>query len=259
MWLTPSKGCRGRGRGSRGGSRGGRGGSRGGSGGSRGGRSRSRGGKVPRGIGSSTKIEFGSNSAVSYEKAPRKYARRGGRNRGRGRGRGLRTVRPRQPSDIGARSILKGNLLGSFSMPRIARHTSTVESPQSSGEEEWGLERRPYVKVDEHNSVSQSDESSEEISEPMNEYDEQLPDYSRDNSGSSPLQMLEDGSDDNDEAEEEGEDDGEDYDAEHHVDEDDEDADEMGEDDDEDNEDGGGGENADEDEDGTSYSSEYSK
>uniref|UniRef100_A0A0D9WJQ0 Homeobox domain-containing protein n=1 Tax=Leersia perrieri TaxID=77586 RepID=A0A0D9WJQ0_9ORYZ len=247
-WLTPSNGRRGRGRGGRGGSRGGR--------------SRSRGGKVPRGIGSSPKIEFRgySASAMPSEKAPRKYARRG---RNRGRGRGLRTVRPRQPADIGARSIPKENLLGSFSMLRNTKHTATVESPQSSGAEEWGLERRPsYAKDDEDNSVSQSDESSEEDnSEPMNEYDEQLPDYSRDNSGSSPLQMMDDGSDDNEEDAEgdDGEEDGEDYDAEQHGDEDNDDA-EMDEDDVEDNDDGGGGaENGDDDEDGTSYSSEYSE
>ncbi|BAF18235.2 Os05g0562400 [Oryza sativa Japonica Group] len=254
-WLTPSNGR---------GGRGGRG--RGSRGGSRGGRSRSRGGKVPRGISSSPKIEFRgySASAVSSEKAPRKYARRG---RNRGRGRGLRTVRPRQPSDIGARSIPKPNLLGSFSMLRNAKHTTAMESPQSSGAEEWGLERRPsYVKDDEDNSASQSEESSEENSEPMNEeYDELLPDYSRDNSGSSPLQMMDDGSDDNEEdaeGDEDGEEDGEDYDAEQHVDEDNDDA-EMGEDDVEDNDDGdgggGGAENGDEDEDGTSYSSEYSE
>uniref|UniRef100_A0A0E0L5Q8 Uncharacterized protein n=1 Tax=Oryza punctata TaxID=4537 RepID=A0A0E0L5Q8_ORYPU len=254
-WLTPSNGR---------GGRGGRG--RGGRGGSRGGRSRSRGGKVPRGISSSPKIEFRGNSAsvLSSEKAPRKYARRG---RNRGCGRGLRTVRPRQPSDIGARSIPKPNLLGSFSMLRNAKHTTAMESPQSSGAEEWGLERRPsYVKDDEDNSASQSEESSEENSEPMNEeYDEQLPDYSRENSGSSPLQMMDDGSDDNEEdaeGDDEGEDDGEDYDAEQHVDEDNDDA-EMGEDDVEDNDDGdgggGGAENGDEDEDGTSYSSEYSE
>ncbi|KAL5232410.1 hypothetical protein ABZP36_031186 [Zizania latifolia] len=244
--LTPSNGRRGRGRGGRGGSRGGR--------------SRSRGGKVPRGIGSSPKIAFRGNSAVSYEKAPRKYARGGGRNRGRGRG--LRTVRPRQPSDIGARSIPKENLLGSFSMLSNAKPRTTVESPQSSGAEEWGLERRPYVKDDGNSSASQSDGSSEQNSEPMNEeYDEQLPDYRRDNSGSSPHQMLDDGSDDNDEDAQgdEGEDVGEDYDAQHHVDEENDDS-EMGEDDDEDNDDGGGGaENADDDEDGTSYSSEYSE
>ncbi|XP_062180404.1 homeobox-DDT domain protein RLT2-like [Phragmites australis] len=250
---THSNGRRGRGRGSRGGSRGGR--------------SRSRGGKVPRGVGSSSRIQFRDNNSVSYDKVPRKNAPRG-RGRNRGRGRGLRTVRPRQTSELGARSIPKANLLGSFSMLSKANHTSTVHSPESSGAEEWALERRGYVKDDGNTSVSQSDESeeNEKNGEPMNqEYDEQLPDYPRGNPGSSPLQMMNDGSEDDEDAEgdEEGEEDGESYEVEHPVGDEDDDV-EMGEDDevrDDDDDDGGDGvENADEDEGGTSsYSSEYSE
>ncbi|KAL6610783.1 hypothetical protein ACP70R_040752 [Stipagrostis hirtigluma subsp. patula] len=249
--LTHSNGRRGRGRGSRGGSRGGR--------------SRSRGGKVPRGIGSSSRIQFRDDNAVSHEKVVRNHARGGrSRGRGRGRGRGLRTVRPRQPSEIGARSIPKANLLGSFSMLSNANPRTTVHSPQSSGAEEWTMERRAYAEDDDNNSVSQSDDS-EENDEPMNEeYDEQLHDYSR---ASNPLQMMDDGPEDNDEdveGEEDAEEDGEDYEAEHATGDEDDDI-EMGEDDeihDDDDEDGGGGgvENADEDEAGTSsYSSEYSE
>lgn len=143
---------------------------------------------------------------------------------------------------------------------------TVVHSPQSSGAEEWGLDRRAYAEDDENNSVSQSDESEgdEENGEPMNEdYDEQLPDYPRDNSGSSPPQMMDSESEDNDEYDE-GEEDGADYDAEQPMDEDNDDAemsgdDELGDDDDDDGGGSQGGEgNADDDE-GTSYSSEYSE
>ncbi|KAL6848942.1 hypothetical protein ACP4OV_021525 [Aristida adscensionis] len=248
--LTHSNGRRGRGRGSRGGSRGGR--------------SRSRGGKVPRGIGSSSRIQFRNDNTPSYDKVSRKYARGG---RGRGRGRGLRTVRPRQPSELGTRSIPKANLLGSFSMLSNANPTTTVHSPQSSGAEEWAMERRrAYVEEDDNNSVSDESDESEENGEPMNEdYDEQPHDYSRDNSASRPLQMMDDGAEDNDdesEGEEDAEEDGDDYEAEHAIDDEDDDA-EMGEDDeihDDDDEDGGGGaENANEDGGTSSYSSEYSE
>jgi hypothetical protein len=152
---------------------------------------------------------------------------------------------------------------------------TTVHSPQSSGAEEWGLERRANAEVDENNSVSQSDESegNEEYDQPMHEdSDEQLPDYSRDNSASSPLQMMDDESEDNGEDDEDnGEDDeegedGVDYDAEHPVDEGNDDTEMSGDeeldDDDEDDDDGGGQGgvgNINDDEDGSSYSSEYSE
>ncbi|CAD6271220.1 unnamed protein product [Miscanthus lutarioriparius] len=247
--LTNSNGRRGRGRGGRGGSRGGR--------------SRGRGGRIPRGIGSSSRIQSRDDNSVPYGRAPRKNAR-GGRNRGRGCG--PRTVRPRQPSELSARSIPKANLLGSFSMLSKANHTGTMHSPESSGAEEWALERREYVKDDDDNSVSQSDESEEENGEPMNEeYDEQISVYPRDNSESSPVQMMDDASDDNDEDAEgdEGEDDGEDYEAENPAGDEDDDVEMGGDDDirDDDDDDGGdGAANADEDEgDTSSYSSEYSE
>lgn len=246
--LTNSNGRRGRGRGGRGGGRGGR--------------SRGRGGRIPRGIGSSSRIQFRDDNSVPYGRAPRKNAR-GGRNRGRGRG--LRTVRPRQSSELSARSIPKANLLGSFSMLSKANHTGAMHSPESSGAEEWALERREYVKDDDDNSVSQSDESEEENGEPMNEeYDEQISVYPRDNSESSPVQMMDDASDDNDEDAEgdEGEEDGEDYEAEDPAGDEDDDVEVGGGDDiqDDDDDDGDGAANADEDEgDTSSYSSEYSE
>uniref|UniRef100_A0A804QKX7 Uncharacterized protein n=1 Tax=Zea mays TaxID=4577 RepID=A0A804QKX7_MAIZE len=242
-------------------------------------RSRGHGGRVPRGIGSSSRIQFRDDNSMLYGRAPRKNAR-GGRGRGRGRGRGLRTVRPRQPSELSARSIPKANLLGSFSMLSKTNHTGTTHSPESSGAEEWAFERREYVKDDENNLVSQSDESEENV-EPMNEeYGEHISGYPRDNSDSRPVQMMGDGSDDNDEDAEgdEGEEDGEDYEAEDPGDEDDDvemDGDddvEVDEDDDiemdgdddiedDDDDDGGdGAANGDEDGGGTSsYSSEYSE
>ena len=92
-----------------------------------------------------------------------------------------------------------------------------MHSPQSSGVEEWALERRECVKDDDNNLVSQTDESEEENGEPVNEeYDEQISVYPRDNFESSPVQMMDDASDNNDGNAEgdEGEEDGEDYEVE---------------------------------------------
>jgi hypothetical protein len=247
-WL-PSSGCRGRGRGSRGG---------------RGGRGRSRGGRVPRGISSSPRVDFKDDNAVR-EKVPRKNARRG-RTHGRGRGRGRRTVRPRQPSEGRARSIPKANLLGNFSILSSSKHVA-IESPQSSGADEWGMENRiPYIEGKENNSGSQSDqpEDNEESSQPMNEeYEEEVPDYSVGYAGVRPCGMMpvmDHEMDDDEDAKDEG--DGDDY-----VEEDDgnnavDDVDvEM--DDDEIGDDGDRGDvvemNADEYEGATSYSSDYSE
>ncbi|XP_040376666.1 homeobox-DDT domain protein RLT2-like [Oryza brachyantha] len=241
--LAAGSGRRGRGRGSRGG-------------GSRGGRGRSRGGRVPRGISSSSRIGFKDENESS-----RKNARRGRTTRGRRRGR--RTVRPRQPSEGRGRSIPKENLLGSFSMLSNAKPATVEESPRSSGADEWGLEnRRPYIEGDENSSGSQLDQSedNEENSQPMDEeYDEQVPNFSRGySSGSRPHGMIDDESEEEDE-DAEGDDDGEEDDVDHAV--DDVDA-EMDDDDDigDDGEDGGDGAeaNADEDNGASSYSSEYS-
>lgn len=245
-WL-PGSGRRGRGRGSRGGSRGGRG--------------RSRGGRVPRGVSSSSRIEF-KDDGITYDKVPRKNARRG-RGRGRGRRRGRRTVRPRQPSEGRARSIPKANLLGSFSMLSSSKPATVEDSPRSSGADEWGLETRiPYTEGegDENNSVSQSyqSEDNEENGQPMDEdYEGQVPDYSLGYSVESRPHGMISTMDETDDEDEDAEDDGdhtvEDVDAE--MDEDDE----IG--DDGDGQDGGdGGEMiADEDEGATSYSSDYSE
>ncbi|GJM93616.1 hypothetical protein PR202_ga10185 [Eleusine coracana subsp. coracana] len=245
-WL-PGSSRRGRGRGSRGG---------------RGGRGRSRGGRIPRGISSSSKIEFKDDN-VANEKVPRKNARRGRtRGRGRGRGRGRRTVRPRQPFEGRARSIPKSNLLGSFSMLSSSK-PSTVESPRSSGADEWGLETRiPYTEGDENSSGSQSDQSedNEETGQPMNEeYEEQLPNYSVGYSDvSRPHGMMPAMDHDTDEEDEdaEGDGDGDDY-----VEEDDVEMDDDDEIVDDGDDDGGDGMemNADEDEGATSYSSDYSE
>ncbi|KAF8675750.1 hypothetical protein HU200_047234 [Digitaria exilis] len=237
-WL-PGSGRRGRGRGSRGGSRGGRG--------------RSRGGRIPRGVSSSSRVEFKDDSVAS-DRVPRKNTRRG-RARGRGRGRGRRTIRPRQPSDR-ARSIPKANLLGSFSILSSSKPPAIEESPQSSGADEWGLETRmPFTEGDENSSGSQSEDNGQPMDE---DYEEQVPDYSVGySSGSRPHGMMSMMEHESDEEDEDAEDD-----AGHTVD----DADvEMDEDDeigdDGDGEDGGdGGEmNVDEDEDATSYSSDYSE
>ncbi|AQK88478.1 Putative homeodomain-like transcription factor superfamily protein [Zea mays] len=238
----------------------GRRGGRGSRGGSRGGSSRGGGGRVPRGIGSSSRIQFRDDNSVPYGRAPRKNVR-GGRTRGRGRGRGLRTVRPRQPSEFSATSIPKLNLLGSFSMLSKANHTGNMHSPESLGAEEWVLERREYVKDDDDNLVSRYDESEEENGEPMNEeYDEQISGYPRDNSEFSPIQMMGDVSHDEDAEGDEGEEDGEDYETEDPAGDEDDDVEMDWDDDIRDNDDGNGAANADEDEGGTSsYSSEYSE
>jgi hypothetical protein len=244
-WL-PGSGRRGRGRGSRGGSRGGRG--------------RSRGGRIPRGVSSSSRIEFKDGIGAS-DKAPRKNVRRG-RGRGRGRRRGRRTVRPRQPSVGRARSIPKENLLGSFSMLSSSKAATIEESPRSSGADEWGLETRTtYTECDENSSGSQS-EDNEENGQPMDDdYEDQVPDYSIGYStGSRHHVMMSMMDHDSDEEDEDAEgDENVEEDADLAVD----DADvEMDEDDEigDDGEDGGvGGEmNADEDPDATSYSSDYS-
>ncbi|KAG8055907.1 hypothetical protein GUJ93_ZPchr0001g29646 [Zizania palustris] len=247
--CLPGSGRRGRGRGSRGGSRGGRG--------------RSRGGRVPRGISSSSRIVF-KDENTTHEKASRKNTCRG-RVRGRGRRRGRRTVSPRQPSEGRSRSIPKENLLGSFSMLSNAKHATVEESPQSSGAEEWGLEnRRPYIEGDANSSGSQSyqSEDNEENGQPMDEeYDEQVPDYSRGySSGSRPLGMVDNQSEEDEDAEmdaesdEDGEEDG------RAIDDVDSEMDEDGEIGD-DGEDGGDGVevNAEEGEGSTSYSSDYSE
>jgi hypothetical protein len=244
-WL-PGSGRRGRGRGSRGGSRGGRG--------------RSRGGRIPRGVSSSSRIEFKDGIAASG-RAPRKNARRG---RGRGRGRGRRTVRPRQPSVGRGRSIPKENLMGSFSMLTSSKAADIEESPRSSGADEWGLETRmTYTERDENSSGSRY-EDNEENGQPMDEdYEEQVPDYSIDySSGSRHHEMMSmDHETDEEDEDAEGDENVEEDDADHAVD----DADvEMDEGDDEigdDGEDGGvGGEmTPDEDPDATSYSSDYSE
>ncbi|KAL6615773.1 hypothetical protein ACP70R_038043 [Stipagrostis hirtigluma subsp. patula] len=250
-WL-PSSGRRGRGRGSRGGGRGGRG--------------RSRGGRVPRGISSSSRIKFKDDN-VAYETVPRKSTR-GGRTRGRGRGRGRRTVRPRQPAEGRARSIPKANLLGSFSMLSSSKPATVEESPQSSGADEWGLgNRMPYIEGDENSSASQSDQSedNEENGQAMDEdYEEQVPDYSRSYSGGSRPHGIMDHETDEEDEDAEGNGEGDEYVEEDDADQATDDIDvEMDEDDEigDDGEDGGDGVemNADEDEGATSYSSDYSE
>ncbi|XP_072950973.1 homeobox-DDT domain protein RLT2-like isoform X1 [Typha angustifolia] len=236
-WLDSGSGRRGRGRGSR----------------SRGGRGRGRGGR-PRGIGSSSRVGFRDNNAISYEKTTRKYTRRG-RTRGRGRRRGRRTVRPRQRPQARPGALQKENLLGSFNNVSTAKQDS-VESPRSSGGEEWGLgTRSAYVEDDENSLGSQSDENGQASGD---EYDEQVVDYTRQYDDIKPLEMMDDESEEEDDAgDEEGDEDGDDdvdragNDMDVDLDEDDEEMGNDGEDEVD------GEENADEDE-VASYSSEYS-
>ncbi|RZS26699.1 hypothetical protein BHM03_00060077, partial [Ensete ventricosum] len=163
-WLDTGSGYRGRGRGSRG----------------RGGRGRGRGGRGLRGSGSSSRIEFRTDTIGSFEKATRKYTRRG-RTRGRGRRRGRRTIRPRQRSDNRVATIDKRSLLGSFITANSSSKQARIEeSPASSGEEEWGLAEeagKTYVEEDDNSVGFESDENGRASGD---EYDDQAADSARD-------------------------------------------------------------------------------
>ncbi|CAL9149375.1 unnamed protein product [Musa hybrid cultivar] len=243
-WLDTGSGYRGRGRGSRG----------------RGGRGRGRGGRGLRGSGSSSRVEFRTDSIGSFEKATRKYTRRG-RTRGRGRRRGRRTIRPRQRSDNRVSTIDKRSLLGSFITADSSSNQARIEeSPASSGGEEWGLGEdagKTYVEEDDNSAGFESDENGRASGD---EYDDQAADSARDDYDEGKSTGLiddeteeEDGGDMVDEEGEEDDVGGDGHDLDAYM--DDDDDDEM-----RDNpEDVGDAEgNGDEDEGVSSFSSEYS-
>ncbi|TVU35568.1 hypothetical protein EJB05_17466, partial [Eragrostis curvula] len=151
---------------------------------------------------------------------------------------------------------------------------ATVESPRSSGADEWGLETRiPYIEGDENRSGSESDQSedNEENGQPMDvAYEQQVPDYSVGYSGVSRPHGLMPAMDrettDEEDEDAEGDGDGDDYVEEDDADQADDDIDAEMEEDDEigddgDGDDGGDGMEMDADEDdvGTSYSSDCSE
>ncbi|XP_008811888.2 homeobox-DDT domain protein RLT2-like isoform X2 [Phoenix dactylifera] len=243
-WLDPGSGRRGRGRGSRG----------------RGGRGRGRGGRGSRGNGSSTRAEFRDENINSFGKTTRKYARRG-RTRGRGgRRRGRRTVRPRQRSESRVPAVQKETLFSNFNNVSNSVKHDSVESPRSSGGEEWGLEEtsRAYIEDDDNSEGSQSDENGQASGD---EYDDQSADYVIDYDDSKPVGLMDDESEEDDDAEgdEEGDEDIEEDEVDHSghegldADLDDEDEEEIGDDGEEVGDGvGDGGEGA------SSFSSEYS-
>lgn len=243
-WLDTGSGRRGRGRGSRG----------------RGGRGRARGGRGSRGNRSSIGAEFGDENIGGFEKTTRKYARRG-RTRGRGgRRRGRRTVRPRQRYESSrVPAVQKEILFSNFNNVSNIVKQDSVESPRSSGGEEWGIEEtsRAYIEDDDNSEGSQSDENGQA---PGDDYDEQAADYVIDYDDSRPIGLMDDESEDDDDAEgdEEGDEDIEEDEVDHnghegvHADVDDEDEDEIGDDEEVGDGVGNGDEGA------TSFSSEYS-
>ncbi|XP_010919381.1 homeobox-DDT domain protein RLT2 isoform X1 [Elaeis guineensis] len=244
-WLDPGSGRRGRGRGSRG----------------RGGRGRGRGGRGSRGNGSYTRAEFRDENINCFEKTTRKYARRG-RTRGRGgRRRGRRTVRPRQRSESRVPAVQKETLFGNFNNVSNIVKQDSVESPRSSGGEEWGLEEtsRAYIEDDDNSEGSQSDENGQALGD---KYDDQVADYVIDYDDSKPIGLMDDESQEDDDAEgdEEGDEDIEEDEVDHNghegldADVDDEDEDEIGDD----GEEVGNGVGNGDEEGASSFSSEYS-
>ncbi|XP_042409770.1 homeobox-DDT domain protein RLT2-like isoform X1 [Zingiber officinale] len=237
-WLDSGSQQRGRGQGSRG--RGGRG-------------SRGRGRGLSVGSSSSRAIFMAENGL--FKKATRKFTRRG-RTRGRGgRTRGCRTVGPRQRSDGRVPTIDKRSILGSSISATSSSKQLIVDSPQSSGGEEWGIPqvRKPYVEDD---NISRGSESNDNGQASGDDYYDQAADspgvYDYGNS----IGLTEDGSEEDSEDMEMDEDveeddlDGRSHDLDAYM---DDDVDDL-QDNPEDGEDGEGNR----DEGATSYSSQYS-
>ncbi|XP_042468588.1 homeobox-DDT domain protein RLT2-like isoform X1 [Zingiber officinale] len=239
-WLDSGSGQRGRGRGSRG----------------RGGRGRGR-GRGLRGSASSSRANFMTENLSIFDKATRKFTRRG-RTRGRGgRRRGRRTIRPRQISDGRVSTINKRSLLGSLITANSnSKQAMIADSPQSSGGDEWGIAqvRKPYVEDDDISRGSESDDNGQASGD---DYDDQAADSLVEYDYSKSIGLADDGSEDvgdmdMDEDVEEDDMDGRSHDLDAYMDDDDDDL----QDNPDDVEDGEG--NRDEDEGATSYSSQYS-
>ncbi|XP_074564481.1 homeobox-DDT domain protein RLT2 [Curcuma longa] len=239
-WLDSGSGQRGRGRGSRG----------------RGGRGRGR-GRGLRGSASSSRANFMTENLSIFDKATRKFTRRG-RTRGRGgRRRGRRTIRPRQKSDGRVSTINKRSLLGSLITANSnSKQAMIADSPQSSGGEEWGIAqvRKPYVEDDDISRGSESDDNGQASGD---DYDDQAADSLVEYDYGKSIGLAEDGSEDvgdmdMDEDVEEDDMDGRNHDLDAYMDDDDDDL----QDNPDDVEDGEG--NRDEYEGATSYSSQYS-
>ncbi|WOL11018.1 hypothetical protein Cni_G19779 [Canna indica] len=196
-WMDSGSGQRGRGRGGRG----------------RGGRGRGRGGRGLKGSGSSSRTDLMNKNLGLFEKATKKYTRRGGRTRGRGgRRRGRRTVRPRQRLENRVPRIDKRSLLGSFITPDSSTKQARIElSPESSGEE-WGIgEAGKTYAVDDDNSGGFESEENGQASVSGDDYDDQAADSGRDDyDEGKPIGLVDDETEEEDGGEIEGDDDGED-------------------------------------------------
>ncbi|CAL9169362.1 homeobox-DDT domain protein RLT2-like isoform X1 [Musa acuminata AAA Group] len=232
-WRDSVSGCRGRGRGSDG----------------KRGRGRGQGGRRLRGSGSSSRSELRTENIDSFEKATRKYTRRGrgrGRGCGRGRGRGRRSSRPRQSSENWVDTVDKGSLLGSFIIANTSTDQARIEvSPESAGEE-WAIGETGTAYVEDDASAgSESEENGQASGE---DYDDQVIYSARDDhAASKPVGLIDDESEGDRERDEEGDEDDVDYDGndlDDHMDED-----EIGD---------TAERNTDEDDGASSFSSEYS-
>ncbi|XP_074582815.1 homeobox-DDT domain protein RLT2-like isoform X2 [Curcuma longa] len=238
-WLHSGSRQRGRGRGSRG----------------RGGRGRGRGRGLSGGA-SSSRGNFMAENGV-FEKATRKFTRRG-RTRGRGgRKRGCQTVRPRQRSDGRVPTIDKRSIFSNLISATSSSKQPIEDSPQSSGGEEWGIAqvRKPYGEDDDISRGSESDNNGQVSGD---DYDDQAADSPGVYDYSKSIGLTEDGSEEDggdmemDEDVEDDDLDGRSHDLDAYM---DDDVDDM-QDSPDDVEDGEG--NRDEDDGATSYSSQYS-
>ncbi|XP_009406256.2 homeobox-DDT domain protein RLT2 [Musa acuminata AAA Group] len=136
------------------------------------GRGRGRGGRRLIGSGNSSRTELRTENNCSFEKATRKYTRRG-RTRGQGHSRGRRTVRPRQRSENRVATIDKRSLLGSFVTASSSSKQCRIEaSPESSDGEQWGIgeTEKTYVEDDDSRPCMESGENGQASGE---DYDDQ--------------------------------------------------------------------------------------
>ncbi|CAL9187124.1 unnamed protein product [Musa hybrid cultivar] len=136
------------------------------------GRGRGRGGRRLIGSGNSSRTELRTENNCSFEKATRKYTRRG-RTRGQGHSRGRRTVRPRQRSENRLATIDKRSLLGSFVTASSSSKQCRIEaSPESSDGEQWGIgeTEKTYIEDDDSRPCLESGENGQASGE---DYDDQ--------------------------------------------------------------------------------------
>lgn len=122
--------------------------------------------------------EYQEETLGTYEKAKRKYTRRGGRTRGRGRKRGRPPVMPHRRLDSRA-ALTKESQLGSYTNVVVRVKQDSLATPRSSTGNGWGHVEPRTAYVDEEESSNASQSQSEENNLVSGyEYDDQAPDYS---------------------------------------------------------------------------------